>query len=104
MKPPRTPLTELEQAIAKKLCSARFPAGTASKRFALNLGDGYIKDLSWRGRKFMAYIAHRFRRQYTLTPDEQAWVNRWKDYEEPAEEGGKCPSSLRRLLEKEGER
>jgi len=65
---------------------------------------GYIKDLSWRGRKFMAYIAHRFRRQYTLTPDEQAWVNRWKDYEEPAEEGGKCQSSLRRLLEKEGER
>lgn len=74
---PRTPLTDLEKSIAKKLVGARFPPYSASKRFARDLGDGYIKELSDKGRAFMAYVVHRFRRQYTLTSDEQMWVDQW---------------------------
>lgn len=73
----RTLLSEIEQSIAAKLCTARFPAYSASKRFARDLGDGYVRELSDKGRKFMAYIVHRFRRQYTLTQEEQAWVDDW---------------------------
>lgn len=75
----RTPLSPLEISIAAKIGSATFPPATASKRFARNLRDGYIKELSEKGRAFMAYVAHRFRRQYQLTEEEQAWVNDWKD-------------------------
>ena len=74
---PRTPLTELEQSIARKLITASFPPYSASKRFARNLADGYIKELSDKGRAFMAYVVHRFRRQYVLTEEEQRWVNEW---------------------------
>lgn len=74
-------MTETEKAIAAKLCTARFPSSSASKRFARDLGDGYIKALSPKGRKFMAFVAHRFRRQYRLSNDEQEWVNHWKDIE-----------------------
>ena len=73
----RTPLTELEKGIVSKLACASFPPGTASKRFARNLADGYVKDLSDKGRKFFAYVVNRYRKQYRLTPDEQAYVNEW---------------------------
>lgn len=81
----RAPLTELEKSIAAKLCSARFPPYSASKRFARDLGDGHIKELSDRGRKFMAYVVHRFRRQYRLTAEETTWVLEWKDREIPVD-------------------
>ena len=83
----RTPLTEIEQAIVKKLATASFPPATASKRFAHNLSDGYVKDLSDKGRRFLAYVVHRFRRQYSLSREEQEWVSQWSQPvpEQPAE-------------------
>lgn len=77
-----TPLSEIEQEIAKKIGGASYPPGTASKRFAQNCGGGYIKELSPRGRRFMAFIAHRYRRQYTLTSAELDWISEWLQYEE----------------------
>ena len=72
-----TPLTDLEKSVAEKLASARMPPATASKRFARELASGCLTRLSDRGRKFMAYVANRFRRQYQLSKDERDWVDRW---------------------------
>jgi hypothetical protein len=78
----KTPLTDLEKRIVAKLEFARFPPGTASKRFAHALNAGYVKELSSKGRRFLAYVAHRFRRQYPLFDDEKAWIAEWIDYKE----------------------
>lgn len=96
----KTPLTELEQGLARKLCGARFPPYTASKRFARDLGDGYIKELSNRGRRFMARTVHRFRRQYALSEAEWAWVREWMNWEEPHPQAGSrpLPASLMRMV------
>ena len=98
MKPPaKSPLSEVERSIAAKLGQASFPPATASKRFARNLSDGYVKELSDKGRRFMAYVTHRFRRQYSLTAEEQAWVNEWT---QPMPEEPHLPASLDRYLER----
>jgi|SRR6185312_1814196 len=78
-----TPISDLEHSIFKKLGGARFPPGTASKRFVRDYSNGYVKQLSPRGRKFLALIARRFRRQYVLTDPELAWVAEWIDYVSP---------------------
>jgi hypothetical protein len=70
-----TELDQIERAIYRKVSGASFPAATASKRFMQ--GDPDLMKLSDKGRRFMAYIAHRFRRQYALTEEEWAWVNQW---------------------------
>ena len=72
-----SPITDLEAGLIRKFCGARFPAGTASKRFARDLSSGYIRQLSPRGRRFLAYCVNRFRRQYQLTETESAWVREW---------------------------
>lgn len=72
------PLTELEWALVQKLSNVRFPPYTASKRFAHSLADDHIQKLSDRGRGFLAFIVHRFRRQISLTPEQQQWVTEWK--------------------------
>jgi hypothetical protein len=77
----RTPLTDVERSIVAKLSLARFPPATASKRFAGDLAAGYVKELSSKGRKFLAYVVHRFRRQYSLTDAEQRWVDGWLNAE-----------------------
>lgn len=82
MKQVRTSLSEIEQGIAKKIGGARYPPATASKRFAQNCAGGYIKELSPQGRRFMAFIAHRYRRQYALTSAELDWISEWLQYEE----------------------
>jgi hypothetical protein len=68
-------ITELERTIIKKLGRANYPPATASKRFVNDLNSGRIKQLSERGRAFLAFVAHRFRRQYELNADEWTWVN-----------------------------
>lgn len=70
----KTEITDLERSIIVKLGKAIFPPATASKRFVRDLNSGYIKQLSAKGRTFLAYVAHRFRRQYELTAEELAWV------------------------------
>lgn len=72
-------LTQLEKAIYRKVSGASFPPATASKRFMQ--GDADVLKLSDKGRRFMAFIAHRFRRQYALTEEEWAWVNQWNTKE-----------------------
>lgn len=78
----RTPLTELERGIVAKLAKASFPPATASKRFAHDLADGYVKELSSRGRRFLAFVVNRFRRQYFLTEEETRWVAEWLHWQE----------------------
>lgn len=74
---PRTPITELERGLIEKLSMARFPPATASKSFVRDLTDGHVKELSDRGRGFLAYVAFRFRRQWVPAADERAWVAFW---------------------------
>ena len=74
---PMSPLSPLEQGIVRKLSEARFPPYSASKRFARELGEGHIQQLSTNGRRFLAYVVHRFRRQYQLTAEEESWVAEW---------------------------
>lgn len=73
----RWPIAEIERGIISKLSQASFPPYTASKRFVRDLESGSITALSWRGRMFLAYVAHRFRRQYVLSESEWAWVLDW---------------------------
>jgi len=77
----RTELTELEKGIARKYSGASFPPATAAKRFARGLHDGYR--LSDRGRHSLAYLVYRYRRQYTLTAEEQRWVDEWRAWTPP---------------------
>lgn len=94
----RTPLTELEKGIAAKLARASFPPATASKRFARDLAAGYVRELSDRGRMFLAWVVYRFRLQYTLNPAEQVWVSQWLSKKDAA---AALPASLARYLESE---
>lgn len=96
----RTPLTEIERGIVEKLSRASFPPATASKRFVRNLSDGYVKELSGKGRRFLAFVVHKFRRQYTLNEAEWAWVREWQSWQAPEES---LPYSLRKLVGKEEE-
>lgn len=74
----RSPISGLEKSIIAKLGTATYPPATASKRFVRDLNAGYIRELSDRGRAFLAFVAHRFRRQYSLTAEEWAWVEQHK--------------------------
>lgn len=80
----RTDLSEIENAIAVKLTGVRYSPGTAAKRFARDYGNGFIKQLSPRGRKFMAWIANRYRRQLQFSSEEHAWVLHWLFFEDLA--------------------
>ncbi|MGH9716388.1 MAG: hypothetical protein ACRD4R_06645 [Candidatus Acidiferrales bacterium] len=73
----KTPLTLIERSIIAKLSGASFPPATASKRFIRDLESGHIQNLSSRGREFLAYVAHRFRRQWKPTAAELAWVREY---------------------------
>lgn len=89
----RTPLTDLEKELIRKVSGARFPPGTASKRFIRDLSSGHVRQLSDRGRAFLAFVVHRFRRQYQLSPTEQAWLAEWLHWK-PF-----LPASLERYLD-----
>lgn len=80
-KPELTALSEPEKALYRKVQTANFPPATASKRFMQ--GDAEFIKWSDKGRAFMAFIAHRFRRQYVLTEDELKWIETWKRKDEP---------------------
>lgn len=70
-----TALTGLEQSIYRTVQTANFPPATSSKRFMQ--GDADKVRLSDKGRAFLAYIAHRFRRQYRLSDEQWEWIIRW---------------------------
>jgi hypothetical protein len=91
----RTPLTQTERHIVAIVSRASFPPATASKRFMRDLASGQISKLSHRGRCFLAFVAHRFRRQYVLPDDEWKWVMTWL-HAPPAT----LPLSLDRYIDK----
>lgn len=74
MSKPKSPLTEFEKALADAVSAATFPVGSGAKRFIRDIASGYITQLTENGRWYLAFVAHRFRRQYRLTADQIAWV------------------------------
>ena len=68
-------ITEFEYALVETVRHATFPIGSAHKRFIRDTLP--VSKLSDRGRWFLAHIAHRYRRQFRLSQEQQAWVNDW---------------------------
>lgn len=73
-----TPISDFERELARTVGQATFPPATASKRFIRAINEGRVYELSESGRIFLAFVAHRFRRQYTLTDEQWAWVKKYK--------------------------
>ena len=77
---PRTPMDTIEQGIVRKMqTNVSFPPGHAHKRFIHDLIPDRSQ-LSDRGRAYLAYIAHRYRRQWKATHEEFCWIVRWASY------------------------
>lgn len=68
------PLSAMEQSIVATVSRATFPPATGPKRFIGHLAAGYTKQLSDGGRQYLAWIAQRFRRQYTLSESQWIWI------------------------------
>lgn len=78
-KAPRTELTTVELMLIEKLQrSVTFPPGSSHKRFIRGLDQH--SQLSEAGRCYLAYIAHRYRKQWQANDDEFQWMVRWKHY------------------------
>lgn len=83
-KPPRTPLTLGEMALVGKLQECSFPPGGSHKRFVRGLTMD--SELSDRGRQYLAYIAHRYRRQWKPNAEEFEWIAKWGTWIQPPKE------------------
>jgi hypothetical protein len=84
-KEPRTQIEPDEWLIVYKLqTKVSFPPGTGHKRFVNRLTVG--SQLSDRGRMYLAYIAHRYRKQWNTTDAEMEWIIRWGGWIEVARE------------------
>lgn len=71
----KTPMSEFERELVEKIyANTTFVPGTGPKRFIRECAKGKPL-LTERGRNYLAFIAHRFRRQYQLSADQRAWVN-----------------------------
>ena len=68
-------ITDFERELIATVGQATFPPATGAKRFIRDLKSGHITQLTENGRWFLAFIAHRFRRQYALRDDQWIWVN-----------------------------
>lgn len=71
------PVTEHENRLIGKVSSATFPAGSSHKRFMRNWGPPESRKLSDEGRRYLAYIAWRYRKQYKLSPDDLLFIRKW---------------------------
>lgn len=79
---PRSPIQPIEWSIANKMqCQVTFPVGSAHKRFVRGLSEK--SQLSDRGRAYLAYLAHRYRRQWQGTTEELEWLVRWGEWVKP---------------------
>lgn len=72
---PNTPISDFERELIAVVSTATFVPNTGPKRFIRDLCAGRIENLTERGRWYLAFVAHRFRRQYALTSEQWAWVN-----------------------------
>ncbi len=71
----KTPISDFEMELARTCARATFPIGSGPKRFIHGIVDGHLKNITERGRWYLAFVAHRFRRQYLLSAEQWAWVN-----------------------------
>lgn len=79
VKLPKTQITPEEWIMAAKIqASVVFPVGHSHKRFMRELTDKAM--LTDRGRQYLAYIAHRYRRQWQATQSELAWISKWGEW------------------------
>jgi len=69
------PATEYELSLIRKVQRATFPVGSAHKRFIHTLGSK--SKLSDKGRKYLAFIAYRYRRQYKLSFEDYDYIGKW---------------------------
>jgi len=77
---PRTPMDAIEQGIVRKLQGyVTFVPASSHKRFIHDLIPDRSQ-LSDRGRAYLAYIAHRYRKQWKATHEEFCWIVRWASY------------------------
>lgn len=78
-----TPMTDVELSIVAKMQrSVTFLPGHAHKRFVRNLTPD--SKLSAKGRNYLAFIAHRYRRQWTASCEEFHWIVEHMAYGLPA--------------------
>jgi hypothetical protein len=76
---PKTQIEPVEWLIAFKMQSAvTFVPGSSHKRFIRELSVN--SQLTDRGRAYLAYIAHRYRRQWKPSQEEFEWIVRWAVY------------------------
>lgn len=72
----RAPINPLELGLVEKMAQqVRFPVGSAHKRFVHNLGEH--SQLTDGGRRYLAFIAHRYRRQFKANEEEQGFIAKW---------------------------
>jgi hypothetical protein len=73
----RAQMSEIEWAMVKKLKGASLQVASAGKRFIRILNPE--SRLSDDGRRFLAELFHRYRRQYKTTDEETLWLKEWAD-------------------------
>ena len=74
-------MDETEQSIVRKLqAHVTFAPASYHKRFIRDLIPEKSQ-LSDKGRNYLAYIAHRYRRQWMPSDPEFEWVVRWNAYQ-----------------------
>lgn len=94
----KSPISPVELSIARKMQRmVTFPPATASKRFVHALSEK--SQITDKGRRFLAFIAHRFRRQWisAATDEEFNWVLRYnvpRKTLDKIRERDECQSSL----------
>jgi hypothetical protein len=72
-------MSDVEMSILTKLQGyVTFVPGSSHKRFILGLR--VTSHLSARGRNYLAYIAHRYRKQWQASAIELEWIDRWRVY------------------------
>lgn len=76
---PKMQIQPAELAMVEKIQGAvTFPPGGSHKSFIGRLtADSMLTD---RGRNYLAYIAHRYRKQWKASADEARWIEKWKNF------------------------
>jgi hypothetical protein len=73
-------MSDVEKTVVRHLQAwVTFVPGSSHKRFVLHLNPE-TSQLSDRGRNYLAYIAHRYRRQWTATDEEFEWIVAWNTW------------------------
>ncbi len=74
----RIPISSMEWSIVTAMHSVCFPAGSPHKRFIRDLSENSM--LTDRGRMYLAYLGHRYRRQWKATDGQAEWIIRFGEW------------------------